>query len=111
MPEQTTTCFAATLGLIGVIVGAIITGILKIIEEWFKQRAEKMKDEPRRQLLKKMLQDRRYEWRKVDTLSHVIGSDPETTKRLLIEIGARASENGRDLWGLIENHPLGNISE
>jgi hypothetical protein len=47
----------------------------------------------------------------LDTLSHVVGSDSETTKRLLIEIGARASENGRDLWGLIEDHPLGNISE
>jgi Na+-translocating ferredoxin:NAD+ oxidoreductase RnfG subunit len=111
LSEQATTYFAATLGLIGVIVGAIITGILKITEEWLKQRAEKEKDEPRRQLLKRMLKDMRYEWRKLDTLSHVIGSDPETTKRLLIEIGTRASENGRDLWGLIEDHPLGNISE
>ncbi len=30
----------------------------------------------------------------------------ETTKRLLLEIGARASEDGRPLWALIENKPL-----
>lgn len=36
----------------------------------------------------------------------VIGADEETTKRLLLEIGARSSEDGRPLWALIRRQPL-----
>lgn len=37
---------------------------------------------------------------------HVIGANEETTKRLLIELGARGSEDGNELWGLIKYHPF-----
>ena len=37
---------------------------------------------------------KRFEWRKLETLMRVIGSDDTTTKRLLLEIGARGSEPG-----------------
>jgi len=37
---------------------------------------------------------------------HVIGADEATTKRLLLEIGARGSEDGQDLWGLLERNPF-----
>jgi hypothetical protein len=53
-----------------------------------------------------MLQNPDYDWRKLDTLMHVIGADEQTTKRLLLEIGARASEDGQPLWGLISRNPL-----
>jgi hypothetical protein len=55
-----------------------------------------------------MLEDDRFtdHWRKLDTLSHVIGANEETTKRLLIELGARGSEDQQELWGLIKHHPF-----
>jgi hypothetical protein len=55
-----------------------------------------------------MLNDERFpqRWRSFDTLQHVIGADDETAKRLLIEIGARASEGKQTLWGLLIHHPL-----
>lgn len=53
------------------------------------------------------------EWRKLSTLSRVIGADADTTKRLLIELGARGSEkpreDGEEVWGLISKHPLEQI--
>jgi hypothetical protein len=53
------------------------------------------------------LQDR---WRKVATLSRVIGADEETAKRLLIEVGARVSEKDDGLWGLIKSHPFDQVN-
>ena len=65
--------------------------------EWWKNRPKKRLDESRKRMLLKMLQDRRYEeqWRKLSTLSHVIGTDDDEAKRLLIELGARASSDGQ----------------
>jgi hypothetical protein len=37
------------------------------------------------------------------------GFREETTKRLLIELGARGSEKDDDLWGLLDYHPLENL--
>jgi hypothetical protein len=105
--QQTTTLLPAIIGFFGVLVGASVQVLGNILNDWRKQKAEYKKDEARRNILKKMLSDDRFEWRKLDTLMHVIGSDPETTKRLLLEIGGRASEDGQNLWGLIEKHPLG----
>lgn len=55
-----------------------------------------------------MLSDLRFKggWRKLTTLSRVIGANETTTTRVLIEIGARGSEKDDALWGLIENHPF-----
>lgn len=55
-----------------------------------------------------MLEDNRFpdRWRKLDTLMHVIGANEETTKRLLLEIGARGSEDKQEHWGLIKYHPF-----
>lgn len=55
-----------------------------------------------------MLRDVRFSgrWRHIDTLSRVIGADHETTKYLLIELGARGSEKNDQHWGLLEYHPL-----
>lgn len=53
-----------------------------------------------------MLSKKEYQWRELSTLMHVIGADEETTKRLLLEVGARASEDGKSLWGLVTRNPL-----
>lgn len=100
----------AVIGLIGVIVGAVITVAGNVALHCLKQRAQAKRDAPRRKLLTQMLEDERFpqHWRKLETLMHVIGSDETTTKRLLLEIGARGSEDGRELWGLLKYHPFDN---
>ena len=69
-------------------------------------------DAARKKLLVAMLEDERFTWRKFGVLCHVIGADDEMTKRLLLECGARASEDGQNLWCLVERHPFkGPISQ
>ena len=45
-------------------------------------------------------------WRKLTTLSNVIGANQQDTKELLLMLGARASESNADLWGLFTCNPL-----
>ncbi|HYA40606.1 MAG TPA: hypothetical protein VEF34_04855, partial [Syntrophobacteraceae bacterium] len=71
-----------------------------------EDRSKKRADIPRKRLLMTMLKSKSHEWRQLSTLMNVIGADEETTKRLLIEKGARASENGQAIWALIESKPL-----
>ena len=98
----------ALIGFAGVTVGAVLGFLAAIVPHFLKERAQAKKDEPRKKLLLQMLQDERFveRWRSFDTLRHVIGADEETARRLLLEVGARASEDGQDLWGLMEFHPL-----
>jgi hypothetical protein len=42
-------------------------------------------------------------------LSRVVGADEDSTKRLLIDVGARGSEKDDGLWGLIESHPFDQV--
>jgi hypothetical protein len=66
----------------------------------------------RKRLLLAMLADERFTWRKFQVLCHVIGADEATTKGLLLEIGARGSEDAQELWCLVTRHPLrGPISD
>lgn len=100
--------FTAIIGLIGVVIGSLLTIIGNIFLHILKQRAEESKYIPHKKLLKEMLEDDRFpdKWRKLDTLMHVIGANEETAKRLLLEVGARASEDGQTLWGLKKFHPF-----
>jgi len=100
--------FTAIIGLIGVIIGSVISAVGTIVAHCLKERARAKRDEPRKRLLIQMLEDERFHdrWRKLDTLMHVIGCDEATTKRLLLEIGARGSENRQEVWGLIKYHPF-----
>jgi hypothetical protein len=45
-------------------------------------------------------------WRTFSQCRKVIGADDETTKRLLIEVGARASEGEDNPWGLMSRNPF-----
>jgi hypothetical protein len=63
-------------------------------------------DRQRKEIRKAMLSHPRYSWRRLSTLSAVIGCKKEQTKKPLLAIGARASENNDGLWGRIKNHPL-----
>ncbi|MBL8494557.1 MAG: hypothetical protein JNM37_09875 [Rhodocyclaceae bacterium] len=105
--------FSATIGLIGGIVGSVLTLSGNVFLHWLKEKPSRDSDKQRKRLLKKMLSDRRFEdrWRNLTTLSRVIGADDFTTKRLLIEVDARGSEIDNCLWGLIEHHPFDEIAK
>lgn len=98
----------AVIGIIGGIVGAVFALAGNILLHWLKNRPQRKCDEKRKMLLKKMLDDERLpeRWRNLSTLSAVIGAEEQETKRLLIEVGARGSENNDGKWGLIKNHPF-----
>jgi hypothetical protein len=98
--------YVAIIGLIGVVVGSIVSAVGTFFLHYLQEKAKAKSDEPRKNLLREMLRDSGFEWRSLQTLSHVIGADEETTKALLIQVGARASEDGAGLWGSLEKHPL-----
>lgn len=96
----------AWVGVASGAVGGSLALCGTFLRYWLDQRERSKLEAPRRKLLKAMLEDEQYKWRELSTLSHVIGADEATAKRLLLEIGARASEDGQGLWGLITRNPL-----
>ena len=96
----------ALIGFGGVVIGAVIQIIGSVVKHYLEQRTKDRTDERRKQLLMTMLESERFKWRNLETLMHVIGADEETTKRLLLEIGARGSEDKQELWGLIKRNPF-----
>lgn len=108
-----TSFWVALVGFAGVIVGAFITVVGNLLLHWFQDRPRRELDKARKKHLEQMLRDTRFKehWRKIATLSRVVGADEETTKRLLIELGARSSEKVDGLWGLLEYHPLDELDQ
>jgi hypothetical protein len=102
---------SAWIGLIGAFVGGFLTIVGQLIVHWFQTRKARALDDARTKLLRQMLDVK--DWRKLSTLSRVIGADADTKRRLLIEPGARGSEkprqDGEEVWGLISKHPLERI--
>lgn len=103
---MTTKIEIAAIGFIGVMLGSLTSFATPIVMHFLQRRSQAKLDDTRKKLLQKMLDHPERTWRKLSTLSHVIGLDEETTKRLLLELGARASEDGQSLWGLISRNPF-----
>lgn len=99
----------AFIGIIGALVGSLLTILRNLIVEWFKNKNERKIDKQRQDILKAMLEDTAYEWRTLETLAAVVGCDEEKTKNHLIAICARGSEKNDGKWGLISRHPLDQI--
>ncbi len=108
-----TSFWVAMVGLFGVLIGAAITAGGNFAIEWWKSKPSRSLDKARKAVLMKMLHDPRCKehWRKLSTLSRVIGADDATTTRLLIEVQARGSEKDDGFWGLLEYHPLDKIGQ
>jgi hypothetical protein len=98
----------AMSGFLGTLVGAVTAIVSIIVKELVDRRRRNFEDAPRKALLRSMLLNKPpgIEWRKMETLSRVIGATREETARLLISIGARGSEAGDDVWALISEKPL-----
>ena len=101
----------ALIGVAGAVIGSVATMASQLIKHCLEARAEASRDRPRKDLLIKMLNHRDRTWREFETLQHVIGADERTTKQLLLEVGARASEDGKPLWGLTSRNPLPNSKQ
>jgi hypothetical protein len=101
-------------GLIGGILGVVGTRASSYygprkLEEWREKRLEQRINGPRKDLLRQMLSDRRFEeGRSLETLCKVTGTTPEACRSILIEIQARGFtlKDGREGWTFIENRPL-----
>jgi hypothetical protein len=79
------------------VLSSVIDNLFKVGERIPGHR----RDQKRKQILREMLEDPRYQWRSLATLARTIGTSEKKTKDLLISIGARASTGrGEELWGL-----------
>jgi hypothetical protein len=98
----------AMIGLLGAVVGAGAVLGSTILQHWLAERQQDKLDAPRMEMLKSMLENppQGATWRKIETLSRVIGASRDDTTRLLIKIKARGNEQENDVWGLISKHPL-----
>ena len=96
------------LGIIGVAVGSVGQFVLDHFRHKRETGAQRALDEKRKALLRQALESPPggKEWRKLQTLSRIIGADYETTTRLLIELGARGSETENEVWALVSEKPL-----
>ena len=96
-------------GIVGVAVGS--AGQFTLDHFRYKRETDKQTklDDRRKDLLRQSLENRPegVEWRKLSTLCGIIGATPETTTRLLIELGARGSESEKEVWALLSEKPLG----
>jgi len=98
----------ALIGILGGVAGSLLTLAGNILLHKIKERPKQALDKKRKHTLIEMLEDERFpnKWRKIETLSAVIGASEEETKRLLVEIEARGSEKADGKWGLIKGHPF-----
>ncbi|HHA2628780.1 TPA: hypothetical protein ACOEOK_000208 [Stenotrophomonas maltophilia] len=95
----------ALIGIAGAVIGSAGTVVANLASQWWQERAAAAREKPRKDLLSVMPNKPEYQWRSLDTFMHVIGSDEVTAKRLLLEVGARASEDGKRQWGLVSRNP------
>ncbi|WP_343857401.1 hypothetical protein [Aliiglaciecola litoralis] len=101
------------IGLLGAIVGSLLTIFGNVLLHWIKQKPQNELERSRIKMLKDMLSDDRFpdKWRLLSTMSAVIGADNEETKRLLFKAGARGSEKADGKWALVEIILYPNLSD
>lgn len=92
--------------IVAAILGGVVTVFSQFILHIAQDQWDNRHDKNKTNLLKKLLEDKQYEWRSIKTLSAVIGESEQETKRLLLQINARGSENADDLWSLIDRNPI-----
>ena len=110
-----------TSGLIGGLVGGVFGVAAAIaaayggprrLEEWRRDEESTRVTGPRKNLLMQLLCREDRAWWYLSTLARVSGTSENDCRRLLIEIGARGAsvretDEGEELWALIERKPLG----
>lgn len=99
------------LGVLGAGLGSGVTLFGQWVQHRWETGAARDRDAKRKTLLRQMLDNPGPTgWRRMETLSGVIGASRDETARLLIEIDARSSEavaaGGNDVWAYIRDKPL-----
>jgi hypothetical protein len=118
MAEETMTLSYVLSALVGGVIALALKVVGEIILDHYRTRHERDSEKMQREMLRTMLDPEvmrllpnssggtGVEWRTFDTLMSVIGANETTTKRLLLEIGARGSTKDGRSWALIEHQPL-----
>jgi hypothetical protein len=88
------------------IAGTIFGSLSSILTIIVQRNIHSKSDHARKKILRKMLSTKKWKWRDIDSLCKVIGTNEEKAKELLLEIGARASEDEKEIWGLIKRNPF-----
>ena len=98
----------AIIGIIGAVIGSLLTIFGNILVHFIKEKPQRELDKSRIKMLINMLDDDRFseKWRNLSTLSAVIGTEDEETKRLLFKAKARGSEKADGKWSLVKNNPF-----
>ena len=88
--------------LIGSVVGPVL---LETYRRWQRERSWA---KPRKRLLLRMLEDKKYRFKSIDRLARTTGCTHDECRGLLIELGARGAKlkSGREGWALISRAPL-----
>ncbi|MCH7638123.1 MAG: hypothetical protein IH855_01465 [Bacteroidetes bacterium] len=94
------------IGVLGAVIGSVATIAAQLAASHIDKKMREQREQPQLEMLDEMLRHEEHKWRSFGVLMHVIGADEETTKRLLLKVGARASEDGQPLWGLRSRNPL-----
>jgi hypothetical protein len=78
-------------------IGTLLLALSVGLEEWYRryQFRKRLKE-----ILREHLSDPRWTWRSFEGLQRAIKEDADRTKELLLEIGARPSEQDKDVWKL-----------
>ena len=92
--------------LIGSVVGTLGALSTTWLGAYLSKKKPDRAEQAAKHLLEVMLNRPPWRWSRLDTLSKVIGSDEATTRRLLLEIGARGSMRDGRAWGLISRNPI-----
>ncbi len=92
-------------GFLGALIGAAAALAGIVTKDWLQARRKAKADKPKKKLLTDMLKGG-HNWRKLSTLANVTGLAELEAKQLLVEIGARGSEDDPSLWGLVSRNPL-----
>lgn len=98
--------WAALIGVVGVVIGSIISVLGNILFHIYQNRKANSLDNLRKNLLRTMLDNPKFtEGRSLETLCRVSGAIPEECRRLLLELGARGFtlQNGNEGWTYIKN--------
>ena len=96
----------AIWGFLGSVIGTFATLLGFFVQDAVAEYRANRRDAPRRKMIRQMLENPAHEWRDIETISRVIGTDRAEAARLLIAEGARGSEKGNDAWALVSRKPL-----
>ena len=99
--------WAAIIGAGAAIIGGIVTIVGQGILDYIRAAPKRKLDGARKAYLKEMLDNPGPTgWRKMQTMSRVIGASEDETARLLIELKARGNEKDNNVWAYIKDKPI-----